>query len=83
MTPLQKFRPFLTSTAKNYCGRPCRDVILQDIIAISCSWCKTAYHNKVSCFMLQQIEEQCTMGVHSNVIIPPSWIIKLPRKVSL
>ena len=31
--------------------------------------------------MMQQIEEQCTMGVHAGIIIPPSWIIKLPRKV--
>ncbi|KAI0232726.1 Diacylglycerol kinase zeta [Lamellibrachia satsuma] len=54
----------------------------KEIIAISCSWCKVAYHNKVSCFMMQQIEEQCTLGVHAGIIIPPSWIIKLPRKGS-
>ena len=54
----------------------------QEIIAISCSWCKAAYHNKVSCFMMQQIEEPCLMGVHADVIMPPSWIIKLPQKVT-
>ena len=54
---------------------------LQDIIAISCSWCKSAYHNKITCFMMQQIEEQCTLGIHAGIIIPPSWIIKLPKKV--
>ncbi|ELT95564.1 hypothetical protein CAPTEDRAFT_165134 [Capitella teleta] len=54
----------------------------KEIIAISCSWCKAAYHNKISCFMLQQIEEQCTLGIHASIIIPPSWIIKLPRKGS-
>jgi len=53
----------------------------QEIIAISCSWCKAAYHNKVSCFMMQQIEEPCLLGVHADGIIPPSWIIKLPQKV--
>ncbi|GAB1605773.1 diacylglycerol kinase zeta-like [Argonauta hians] len=54
----------------------------KEIIAISCSWCKTAYHNKITCFMMQHFEEQCTLGAHSNIIIPPSWIIKLPRKGS-
>jgi len=56
-------------------------IFLQEIIAISCSWCKAAYHNKVSCFMMQQIEEPCLLGVHADGIIPPSWIIKLPQKV--
>ncbi|KAL8621871.1 hypothetical protein ACOMHN_046075 [Nucella lapillus] len=54
----------------------------KDIIAISCSWCKTAYHNKTTCFMMQQIEEQCTLGIHARIVIPPSWIIKLPKKGS-
>ncbi|KAJ8315484.1 hypothetical protein KUTeg_007634 [Tegillarca granosa] len=54
----------------------------KEIIAISCSWCKAAYHNKVSCFMMQQIEEQCTLGAHQALIVPPSWIIKLPKKGS-
>ena len=31
--------------------------------------------------MIQQIDEPCTMGLHGDVIIPPSWIIKLPQKV--
>ncbi|XP_070538352.1 diacylglycerol kinase zeta-like isoform X4 [Ptychodera flava] len=52
----------------------------KEIIAISCSWCKVAYHNKVSCFMMQQIEEPCTMGIHAGVIVPPSWIIRLPKQ---
>ncbi|XP_059141067.1 diacylglycerol kinase zeta-like [Physella acuta] len=54
----------------------------KDIIAISCSWCKSAYHNKTTCFMMQQIEEQCTLGIHASIIVPPSWIIKLPRRGS-
>ncbi|OWF56082.1 Diacylglycerol kinase zeta [Mizuhopecten yessoensis] len=54
----------------------------KEIIAISCSWCKAAYHNKVSCFMMQQIEEQCSLGPHQALIVPPSWIIKLPKKGS-
>jgi len=54
----------------------------KEIIAISCSWCKAAYHNKISCFMMQQIKEQCTLGIHASIVIPPSWIIKLPKKGS-
>ncbi|KAL5010955.1 hypothetical protein ScPMuIL_013260 [Solemya velum] len=54
----------------------------KEIIAISCSWCKSAYHNKIACFMMQQIEEQCTMGPHAGIIVPPCWIIKLPKKGS-
>ena len=33
--------------------------------------------------MMQQIEEQCNLGVHAGIVIPPSWIIKLPRKVGI
>ena len=56
--------------------------IQQEIIAISCSWCKVAYHNKVSCFTMQHIEEPCSLGAHASLIVPPQWIIKMPRKVS-
>ncbi|XP_027007497.1 diacylglycerol kinase iota isoform X4 [Tachysurus fulvidraco] len=51
----------------------------KEIIAISCSWCKQAFHNKVTCFMLQQIEEPCSLGAHAGVIVPPSWIIKVRK----
>ncbi|KAG5887656.1 hypothetical protein JTB14_003109 [Gonioctena quinquepunctata] len=54
----------------------------KEIVAISCSWCKAAYHNKESCFNIQRIEEECTLGVHCNSIVPPSWIVKLPKKGS-
>ncbi|XP_062852491.1 diacylglycerol kinase iota isoform X2 [Trichomycterus rosablanca] len=54
----------------------------KEIIAISCSWCKQAFHNKVTCFMLQQIEEPCTLGAHAGVIVPPSWIIKVRKPQS-
>ncbi|GCB73121.1 hypothetical protein scyTo_0002360, partial [Scyliorhinus torazame] len=37
------------------------------------------YHNKVTCFMLQQIEEPCTLGAHAAVIVPPTWIIRVRR----
>ncbi|MCI4389053.1 hypothetical protein PGIGA_G00093390 [Pangasianodon gigas] len=54
----------------------------KEIIAISCSWCKQAFHNKVTCFMLQQIEEPCSLGAHAGVIVPPSWIIKVRKPQS-
>ncbi|TNN83273.1 Diacylglycerol kinase zeta [Liparis tanakae] len=54
----------------------------KEIIAISCSWCKQAYHNKVTCFMLQQIEECCSLGAHAAVIIPPTWIIRVRKTQS-
>ncbi|KAI8440321.1 hypothetical protein MSG28_001665 [Choristoneura fumiferana] len=92
----------------------------KEIVALSCSWCKDAYHNKESCFNLQRIGEQCSLGAtrlgrrllqhahcapplcsrdyptklipahdyprfhrsQSNIIVPPSWIVKLPRRGS-
>ncbi|XP_058478583.1 diacylglycerol kinase zeta-like isoform X4 [Solea solea] len=54
----------------------------KEIVAISCSWCKQAYHNKVSCFMLQQIEEACPIGPHAALIVPPTWIIRIRRHQS-
>uniref|UniRef100_A0A670Z1S4 Diacylglycerol kinase n=1 Tax=Pseudonaja textilis TaxID=8673 RepID=A0A670Z1S4_PSETE len=49
----------------------------KEIVAISCSWCKQAYHSKVSCFMLQHIEEPCSLGAHAAVVIPPTWILRV------
>ncbi|XP_028158056.1 eye-specific diacylglycerol kinase isoform X2 [Ostrinia furnacalis] len=54
----------------------------KEIVALSCSWCKDAYHNKESCFNLQRIGEECCLGSQSNIIVPPSWIVKLPRRGS-
>ncbi|KAJ8413123.1 hypothetical protein AAFF_G00107050 [Aldrovandia affinis] len=51
----------------------------KEIVAISCSWCKQAYHNKVTCFMLQQIEESCSLGAHAAAIVPPTWVIRVRR----
>ncbi|XP_069077824.1 diacylglycerol kinase zeta isoform X7 [Pleurodeles waltl] len=51
----------------------------KEIVAISCSWCKYAYHNKVSCFMLHHIEDPCSLGVHAAVIVPPTWILRVRR----
>ena len=54
----------------------------KEIIAVSCSWCKAAYHNKESCFNVERIGENCELGTHASIIVPPSWIVKLPRKGS-
>ncbi|XP_041972617.1 eye-specific diacylglycerol kinase isoform X2 [Aricia agestis] len=51
----------------------------KEIVAISCSWCKEAYHNKDSCFNIQRIGEECSLGTQVNIIVPPAWIVKLPR----
>ncbi|XP_035251993.1 diacylglycerol kinase zeta-like isoform X5 [Anguilla anguilla] len=51
----------------------------KEIVAISCSWCKQAYHSKVTCFTLQQIEEPCSLGAHAAVIVPPTWILRVRR----
>ena len=37
------------------------------------------YHNKVTCFMLQQIEEPCSLGAHASVIVPPTWIVRVRK----
>ncbi|XP_021191867.1 eye-specific diacylglycerol kinase isoform X3 [Helicoverpa armigera] len=54
----------------------------KEIVALTCSWCKDAYHNKESCFNLQRIGEECSLGLQYNIIVPPSWIVKLPRRGS-
>ncbi|KAM9772423.1 diacylglycerol kinase iota-like isoform 1-T1 [Syngnathus typhle] len=37
------------------------------------------FHNKVTCFMLHQIEEPCSLGAHGAVIVLPSWIIRVRK----
>ncbi|XP_076646918.1 retinal degeneration A isoform X1 [Halictus rubicundus] len=54
----------------------------KEIVAVSCSWCKIAYHNKEACFSVQKVGENCELGGHASIIVPPSWIVKLPRKGS-
>lgn len=67
------------------CGKGFQSKLLfgsKEIVAISCSWCKAAYHNKESCFNISKIEETCSLGIHQSIIVPPSWIVKLPRRGS-
>ncbi|KOB66726.1 Diacylglycerol kinase, partial [Operophtera brumata] len=48
----------------------------KDIVALSCSWCKDAYHNKESCFNLERIGEDCCLGSFK------SSLRKSPKKKS-
>nr|CAB3237563.1 diacylglycerol kinase zeta-like [Phallusia mammillata] len=50
------------------------------IVAISCSWCKETYHNKVSCFQMHKINEPCSLGNFAKSIVPPTWITKSSQK---
>lgn len=34
----------------------------KEIVALSCAWCKSSYHNKESCFNSDLIGEECTLG---------------------
>ncbi|KAB0342503.1 hypothetical protein FD754_019429 [Muntiacus muntjak] len=54
------------------CSRHFRETVL---IYVCCS----NFHNKVTCFMLHQIEEPCSLGAHAAVIVPPTWIIKVKK----
>ncbi|KAG5682357.1 hypothetical protein PVAND_011713 [Polypedilum vanderplanki] len=54
----------------------------KEIVALSCAWCKSSYHNKEACFNPQRIGEECSLGTHSRIIVPPSWIVKLPKRGS-
>ncbi|XP_055612047.1 eye-specific diacylglycerol kinase isoform X2 [Uranotaenia lowii] len=54
----------------------------KEIVALSCAWCKSSYHNKEACFNPERIGEECTLGSHRAIVVPPSWIVKLPRKGS-
>lgn len=49
----------------------------QEVIAITCSWCKQSYHNKRSCFSLDRFEEKCDRGVLRDMVLPPSWLLRL------
>uniref|UniRef100_A0A7E4V577 Diacylglycerol kinase n=1 Tax=Panagrellus redivivus TaxID=6233 RepID=A0A7E4V577_PANRE len=51
----------------------------KEVIAITCSWCKASYHNKRSCFSLHRFEEKCDRGLLRDMILPPSWLLRLPN----
>ena len=40
----------------------------KEIVAISCSWCKEAFHNKDSCFNMERYKEHCSLGKSTSFI---------------
>jgi len=52
------------------------------VVGDSCSWCKVSYHLTDNCKAALMNDKICDLGVHGTVIVPPSWIVKLPRKGS-
>ncbi|GFR16060.1 eye-specific diacylglycerol kinase [Trichonephila clavata] len=74
-----------TATSHHWIARPspkgrCR-TCSKETVAMSCSWCKEVCHNKESCFNVKKIgSESCNLGAHANLIVPPTWIVKLPCK---
>ncbi|XP_049311749.1 eye-specific diacylglycerol kinase isoform X3 [Bactrocera dorsalis] len=64
------------------CGKAVQGKLFgsKEIVALSCAWCHEVYHNKESCFNQAKIGEECTLGNYAPIIVPPSWIVKLPTK---
>uniref|UniRef100_A0A8R1XJL5 Diacylglycerol kinase n=1 Tax=Onchocerca volvulus TaxID=6282 RepID=A0A8R1XJL5_ONCVO len=58
------------------CGKSFQQKIFheKEIIAITCSWCKRSYHNKVECFSSHCFERSCDRGDLKEMIVPPTWI---------
>ena len=53
-------------------------------MAVSCSWCKYSYHNREACLKERdEYDKECDLGDHASMIVPPSWILKVPRKGEL
>ncbi|XP_017851548.1 eye-specific diacylglycerol kinase isoform X2 [Drosophila busckii] len=52
----------------------------KEIVALACAWCNEIYHNKETCFNPAKIGEECRLGNYAPIIVPPSWIVKLPSK---
>ena len=68
------------------CGKTCQSKLGSKFsahnVSVNCSWCKVSYHNHDHCLEARRADEHCDLGVHRKMIVPPSWIIKLPRKGS-
>uniref|UniRef100_H0VDB1 Diacylglycerol kinase n=1 Tax=Cavia porcellus TaxID=10141 RepID=H0VDB1_CAVPO len=54
----------------------------KEIVAISCSWCKQAFHNKVTCSCCITLRNPAPWEAHAAVIVPPTWIIKVKKPQS-
>ncbi|TRY74667.1 hypothetical protein TCAL_11921 [Tigriopus californicus] len=54
----------------------------KEVVGESCSWCKYSYHMKDQCQKDKSQDDFCCLGVHKSVIVPSTWILKVPRKGS-
>ncbi|EUB58237.1 Diacylglycerol kinase zeta [Echinococcus granulosus] len=54
----------------------------QDTLYMQCSWCHLCYHNKPECFDSSLLTVSCQFGKHAKLIIPPTWIVKMPNEAS-
>ncbi|VDK72007.1 unnamed protein product [Dibothriocephalus latus] len=59
----------------NACGK--------DAPFLQCTWCKISYHSKSECLQRSHYNADCHLGIHANLIIPPSWIVKIADPVSV
>jgi diacylglycerol kinase (ATP) len=48
----------------------------REIISVTCSWCGDSYHP--TCFSPRLNSEPCHMGPLRRLIIPSSWIVRVP-----
>uniref|UniRef100_A0A1I8IYH7 Diacylglycerol kinase n=1 Tax=Macrostomum lignano TaxID=282301 RepID=A0A1I8IYH7_9PLAT len=48
----------------------------KEVMAIECSWCKAAYHNKINCFQKRLLTESCSLGPLATLTLPPSWLVR-------
>ncbi|XP_014279423.1 eye-specific diacylglycerol kinase isoform X2 [Halyomorpha halys] len=67
----------------NFCSKSLQPKKLfssKDLQVSTCSWCKTSFHNRDSCFNSEVMKGPCNLGNHASIVVPPSWIIKLPKK---
>ncbi|XP_037726646.1 eye-specific diacylglycerol kinase isoform X11 [Drosophila subpulchrella] len=64
------------------CGKAVQSKLFgsKEIVALACAWCHEVYHNKEACFNQSKIGEECRLGNYAPIIVPPSWIVKLPTK---
>ncbi|BHF77531.1 hypothetical protein SprV_0602063800 [Sparganum proliferum] len=62
----------------NACGKSTQNkFFFKDAAFLQCTWCKVTYHSKSECLKQSHYNGDCSLGIHANLIIPPSWIVKI------
>lgn len=54
----------------------------KEIVGLSCTWCKYSYHNRDNCLQAMNGDVACDLGQFAAAVLPPSWIVKRPRRGS-